>query len=332
MDRPSRPKKVGSRPILCLDFDGVLHWYRQGWQGPGVIDDEPVPGAVAFVTRAQQFFNVVVFSSRSSQPGGIDSMREWMKKHGFPEVDFATQKPGAFLTIDDRALTFTGNWPDPQELRNFQPWTRQPAPDLDQIETPYRKEQPKMLKDILIKNRSYRRFYQDETIEMETLRELIDLARLSPSAANMQPLKYILSNHAEKNAQIFETLAWAGYLRDWPGPEEGERPSAYIIILGDSSVARSYNLDFGIAAQSIMLGAAERGLGGCMIGSIKKPELTQLLVIPEQYEILLVLALGKPKETVQIEPIPEDGSIRYWRDEQQVHHVPKRALDDLILE
>lgn len=334
---PTRKKKDG-RPILCLDFDGVLNSYRKGFQGAAIIDDDPVPGAVEFVTRAQQYFTVVVYSSRSNHRGGIEAMQHWMREHGFPEVRFANEKPAAFLTIDDRALTFNGVFPDPQELRAFRPWNRQPEPDVDtemtepgQTEPSSLKEEPHMLKDLVCKSRSYRRFYQEERIDMETLRELVELARLSPSGANLQPLKYILSNEPEKNARIFEHLAWAGYLKEWPGPEEGERPSAYIIILGDTTISKSFGCDHGIVAQTIMLGAAEKGLGGCFIGSIKRQELSAALGIPPHFEILLVLALGKPKESVQIEPLPADGSVKYWRDEQQGHHVPKRALDDLIL-
>lgn len=188
-----------------------------------------------------------------------------------------------------------------------------------------------MLRDLVIKNRSYRRFYQDVPIGESTLRELVDLARLSGSSANRQPLKFMLSWQAEKNAQIFPLLAWAGYLKDWGGPVEGERPAAYIIILGDKEISQSFYYDAGIACQSMLLGATEKGLGGCMIGSIKRPELRQLLAIPERYEILLVIALGKPKETVVIEPVGPNGDIKYYRDAQGVHHVPKRSLDEIIL-
>jgi nitroreductase len=189
-----------------------------------------------------------------------------------------------------------------------------------------------LLKDLIVKNRSYRRFNQEYDIDMEILRELVNLARLSASGGNKQPLKYIFSCDREKNALIFPHLAWAGYLKDWPGPAEGERPSAYIIILGDRQISPSFGCDHGIAAQSIMLGAAEKGLGGCMIASIKRDELSKVLGISKQYEILLVLALGKPAETVVIESVKEDGDIRYWRDEHSVHHVPKRSLDEIILE
>ena len=188
-----------------------------------------------------------------------------------------------------------------------------------------------MLRDLILKNRSYRRFHEDAVVEEETLRELIDLARHSASGGNVQPLKYILSCDPKKNASIFPCLAWAGYLEDWPGPTEGERPSAYVIIVGDKEISEGFGCDHGIAAQSILLGAAEKGLGGCMVGSIKRKKLREALNIPERYEILLVLAIGKPVEPVVIDEAGEDGNIKYWRDDKDVHHVPKRPLDDIIL-
>ena len=131
-----------------------------------------------------------------------------------------------------------------------------------------------MLEDLIRKNRSYRRFHQDVAVDIEMLRALVDLARLSASGSNLQPLKYILSCEPETNARIFPHTRWAGYLKDWSGPAEGERPSAYIIILGDTEIRKSFGCDHGIAAQSIMLGATERGLGGCMIGSIDRSQRT----------------------------------------------------------
>jgi nitroreductase len=188
-----------------------------------------------------------------------------------------------------------------------------------------------MLKDLIAKSRSYRRFDESVPVSMETLKDLVELARLSPSAANRQPLKFRLANDAETNAGIFSCLAWAGYLQGWGGPIEGERPAAYIVILGDTQISKSAEVDEGIMAQSMMLGAVEQGFGGCMLGAINRPKLRQVLSIPEHLEILLVLALGKPAETVLIEPLGEQGDIKYWRDDAGVHHVPKRALDDLIL-
>jgi len=188
-----------------------------------------------------------------------------------------------------------------------------------------------MIRDLILKNRSYRRFYQEVDIKLETLRELVDLARLSASARNAQPLKYILSCEPQRNSLIFPHLAWAGYLTGWSGPCEGERPSAYIIILGDTEIRRSFGCDHGVAAQSIMLGATENGLGGCIIASIEREGLRKALEIPPRYEILLVLALGQPKETVVIETVGDSGDTRYWRDSEGVHHVPKRPLDDIII-
>ena len=181
------------------------------------------------------------------------------------------------------------------------------------------------------KSRSYRRFDEAFTIQDETLRELIGLAQYAPTGSNKQPLKFWLSNSEEMNAVIFPNLAWAGALKDWKGPADGERPAAYIIILGDTEIKQNFGVDHGIAAQTIMLGAAEQGLGGCMIASFAKKSLREALEIPERYEILLVLALGKPAETVVTEPLGAEGSTTYYRDKDNVHHVPKRGLDELIL-
>lgn len=188
-----------------------------------------------------------------------------------------------------------------------------------------------MLRDLVIKNRSYRRFDESFDIGRETLRELVDLARQTASGANLQPLKYFLCCDRRTNTAVFENLAWAGYLPEWPGPTEGERPSAYILMLGDKEIKASFDYDNGIAAQTILLGAVEKGLGGCMIASVQRAKLRELLNIPEKYEILLVLALGKPIETVIIDPVKADGEIKYWRDSQGGHHVPKRSLDDVII-
>jgi len=185
-------------------------------------------------------------------------------------------------------------------------------------------------KDLVSNNRSYRRFYEQVRISRQVLLELVELAIVSPSAANLQPLKYILSYDTQKNALIFPHLAWAGYLKNWHGPSEGERPSAYIIILGDKNISKSFCCDHGIAAHSILLGAAEKGLGGCIIGSIDREKLHKALDVSDCYEILLVLAIGKPKEKVVIETV-DSGDIKYWRDADGVHHVPKRPLDKVII-
>jgi nitroreductase len=188
-----------------------------------------------------------------------------------------------------------------------------------------------VIRDLVLKNRSYRRFYEEIDITLETLRELVDLARLSASAMNAQPLKYILSCDRQKNSLIFPNLVWAAFLKTWSGPGEGERPSAYVVILGDTEISRFWDYDAGIAAQSILLGATEKGLGGCMIANIRREGLREALKIPERYQILLVLALGKPKEEVVIETVGSDGNTRYWRDSEGLHHVPKRPLDEIVI-
>jgi nitroreductase len=186
------------------------------------------------------------------------------------------------------------------------------------------------LKEIVLKTRSYRRFDESHRINIRTLENLVGLARLSASAANRQPLKYLIYNKQSDCERIFPAVAWAAYLKDWAGPEPGQRPSGYIIILGDNTITDAFGVDHGIAAQSIMLGATEAGLGGCMIASIRKEMLRSELRIPEKYEILLVLAIGKPAENVIIEEIRK-GDVKYWRDTNNDHHVPKRPLDELIL-
>lgn len=188
-----------------------------------------------------------------------------------------------------------------------------------------------MIRDLVTTNRSYRRFHEDHALNEETLRELVDLTRFCASGHNLQPLKYILCCDSEKNALIHPHLTWAGYLKDWPGPSDGERPSAYLVVLNDTEIRKEVTVDQGIVAQTILLGAREKGLGGCIIMSIQRKQVRKALNIPERYEILMIIALGKPKEKVVIEPLGPDGDIKYWRDSEGVHHVPKRSLEEIIV-
>lgn len=187
-----------------------------------------------------------------------------------------------------------------------------------------------MIRELAEKSRSYRRFDERHVIDETVLRELIDCARLSPTGGNLQPLKFIVSNTSETNALIFPNLLWAALLKDWKGPKEGERPSAYVVILLDKEIKKDAGIDHGIAAQSMLLAAAERGLGGCIIGNVKRIPLARALSIPDRYDILLVLALGKPAERVVLEGIPPDGNTAYYRTPDGAHHVPKRSVDDLL--
>lgn len=189
-----------------------------------------------------------------------------------------------------------------------------------------------LFKEIVAKNRSYRRFFEEEKISLTTLTELIELARLVPSGANAQALKYMLINSDEDNAKMFPTIGWAGALPEWDGPIEGERPSAYIIVLCDLAIGKNKQTDVGISAQTILLGAVEKGLGGCMLGNIKRSEIAEKFDIDtEKYSIELVIALGKPKEDVRITDVPQSGKTTYYRDENMVHYVPKRSISELIV-
>ncbi len=187
-----------------------------------------------------------------------------------------------------------------------------------------------MIRDLITKNRSYRRFHQSHTIEKSLLEDLVDLARLSPSAANLQRLRFKITNNEEDNEKVFSVLGWAGYLKDWDGPEIGERPSAYITILTTAENSEQVACDAGIACQSILLGAVEEELRGCIFASINKEKLQKLIKIPKKYSICYVIALGKPKENIKLENV-ENNDVKYWRDKQGMHHVPKRKLKDIII-
>jgi nitroreductase len=186
-------------------------------------------------------------------------------------------------------------------------------------------------KEIVVKNRSYRRFDAGHAIPRETLVDLVDCARQVPSGANLQVLRYIVSCSPEMNDRIYGTLAWAAYLQDWPGPEPDERPTGYIVIVTPEPVGDLTRVDLGIAAQTIVLGAAARGLGGCLFMNIKHAKLRGLLSLTEETAIPLVIALGKPVEKVVLEEVGGDGSIRYYRTEDGSHHVPKRSLEEVLL-
>ena len=182
-------------------------------------------------------------------------------------------------------------------------------------------------------NRSCRRFdqFSDHKIDIPALKKLVDLGRCSASAANLQPLKYMITADDTKNEEIFSCLTWAAYLKDWHGPEQGEKPAAYIVIMGDTTITKNFRCDHGIAAQSILLGARTLGFAGCMLAAIDHKKLRAFLNIEDHLEILLVIALGKPVEEVQLESLNPGGDIKYWRGNDNIHHVPKRGLQEIIL-
>lgn len=190
-----------------------------------------------------------------------------------------------------------------------------------------------MLKDIVIKNRSYRGFSQEEKLSTEQLVELVDFARLTASATNRQPLKYLISNEKSKNEAIFKHTHWAMALKK-KVPYAGQEPTSYIVICIDKSIAVSPEAalrDIGIVAQTILLAATEMGFGGCMIGAFNKEDVRNELNLDEKYEVNLILAMGKPCENIVITDAT-DGKVQYYRDDNDVHYVPKRTLNDLIIE
>ncbi len=191
-----------------------------------------------------------------------------------------------------------------------------------------------MLIDLLKKNRSYRGYDDSFRIDRSMLEELIDCTRYTASSVNIQPLKYFAASEPETIALIQPLTHWAGKLKELHLPREGHRPTAFIVICQDMSVSDSptmFQRDIGIAAQTILLAATEKGLGGCMIGSFEKNALKKALSLPEQIEPMMVLAIGKPDETVLLTEVGPGGSTDYYRDENDVHFVPKRALKDILL-
>lgn len=185
-------------------------------------------------------------------------------------------------------------------------------------------------KDLVLRNRSTRRFINSDRVSMQSLESWIDIARCTPSARNQQSMKYLPVCDTLVCHKVFETLAWAGFLTDWKGPEPDEEPSAYVILLNDKQIAQRYFCDDGIVAQTLMLAAVNDGYAGCMVAAVNRPKLAQVLEIPEHLDILMVLALGRPAESIILEPMV-DGKYPYYRDAEGRHHVPKRSLDEVIV-
>lgn len=189
-----------------------------------------------------------------------------------------------------------------------------------------------ILKSLLEADRSIRRFDHSRPIGDDTLRKLVDLTRYCASGRNLQPLRYrIVSTEAECEA-LYPLLAWAGYYKDWDGPTPAERPTAYLVQCLDTQLTNNCLCDDGLQLQAITLGATALGIGGCIIKSFRKNELTERLSLPSNLEPLYVLALGYPSETARIVPLPADGDIRYFRDSSDIQSVPKRPLPDLLID
>lgn len=187
------------------------------------------------------------------------------------------------------------------------------------------------LKDLIVQARSYRRFQEYVHVDMQQLVDIVDAARFVPSSMNFQPLRYAISTSKEKNAEIFPHLGWALRLKNWGGPVEGECPAAYIVIAGDKSNPRYHNSDMGIAAQTINLLLAEAGLSACMIGTINAKAIHEIMGFPDEYTVLLVIAIGVKSETIVVDHLVPGENTDYWREDNGTHHVPKRGLDEVLL-
>ena len=188
-----------------------------------------------------------------------------------------------------------------------------------------------MFKDIVLKNRSYRSFDMDKRIGGDKLREYVDMARITASTANLQALKYRIVYTVEECEKALSCTKWAGYLKDMEIPPKGHAPTGYVVICCDTDITSNvtaFYKDTGIAAQTILLAAAEDGFGGCMIGSVDEAKIKDMLSIPEKMTVTLVVALGAPDEKVEI--VDFEGDIKYYR-ENGIHYVPKRSLDEVLI-
>ena len=186
--------------------------------------------------------------------------------------------------------------------------------------------------DLIERTRTFRRFKQSSPVDLDLLKELVNLARLGGSARNSQPWQYAIITDTDTCEKIFPYLGWAGYLSDWKGQEPGERPSAYILCILNRDWLKGSDkeaqFDLGIATQNLLLGAMEKGIGSCRIGAFS-PKLADISKLEQHQELSLVLALGYPAEEVVIEACKE-GDIKYWRDKRGLHHVPKRELSEIL--
>ena len=191
-----------------------------------------------------------------------------------------------------------------------------------------------MLIDLVKKNRSYRSYNKKRSVTEAELAALVECARFTPSANNKQFLRYLLCASPEDMAKVMSHINCAAALPDWHLPPVGHEPPAAIVLCHDKSVAedtRASARDVGIAAQTMLLAAAEMGLGGCMIGNFAPAELAEALALPAHLVPVLVVAVGEPDEEIVLEDVPADGGTAYYRDDVGVHHVPKRTMEMLIV-
>ena len=182
--------------------------------------------------------------------------------------------------------------------------------------------------DLILKRRSIRQFKQ-EPVSRELLDKLVNTARLAPSAANKQPLEFIVVDEQHVVDRIFPCLKWAAYIQPAGNPEPGREPAAYVVVLVNTEIRNStFEWDSGAAIENMILAALEEGVGSCWLVSIDKKRIAEILDVPAGYLIDSVLALGYPDES----PVADEmtDSIKYWKDEEGRLHVPKRPLSSIL--
>lgn len=191
-----------------------------------------------------------------------------------------------------------------------------------------------MIKDLVQKNRSYRGYDESRKVTREELVHLVECARLAPSSVNMQPLRYYLI-HTQEELDLLQPLTnWARALPELILPHPGHCPTGFVVICQDTNLNPSiprFQKDIGIVAQTMLLAAVEMGLGGCMIGNYDAGKVKAALNLAENLAPVLIVAIGKPDETIVLTDVGPNGETNYYRDENDVHYVPKRSLDDLII-
>ena len=189
------------------------------------------------------------------------------------------------------------------------------------------------LRELMISDRTFRRFREDRPVSEETLERLVELTRYCHSGRNAQPLRYVLIVNEELRDKVFPALKWAGYYKDWDGPEAGERPTAYLIQCLDTHYGKDCLCDDGLQLEAISLGMRTLGLGGCIIKAFNAPLLTEILKLDSRYVPRYVVAVGYPSEEVKLEDMngEEDADFKYYRTPDGIHHVPKRPLSQLVI-
>ncbi|MCD7868760.1 MAG: nitroreductase family protein [Clostridiales bacterium] len=191
-----------------------------------------------------------------------------------------------------------------------------------------------MIKELVIQNRSYRGYDRTRPVTREELTEFVDLTRFTASSVNRQPLKYHIVSELGEVEALQACTRWARALPQLNLPFPGTEPTGFVVICQDLQIVSNetaYLRDIGIVAQTMLLAAVEKGLGGCMIGNFNKNDVQKLLELPEYIQPNLIVAFGKPAEDIRLVEAGEDGSTKYYRDENGVHYVPKRKLEDILI-